>query len=201
MFLSNQFLYKAGECFPAWNCSPPWKFDTESVGSICVSCYPKFFSTRHIATECEWKPMWQTNWYHFLEEQGAKFPPEGGRVGCIVALKIELIYLENCSLDLDPTTKCHLMRARRGRGALCMAQSWFWWWWWVLMAVTRLWWCLRSMPDSRLLIELIDTCDKECARNPVGNFRCGEKCVGQVQAVLEPSVMRYVNSVGRLCQI
>lgn len=38
------------------------------------------------------------------------------------------------------------------------------------MAVTRLWWCLRSMPDSRLLIELIDTCDKECARNPVGNF-------------------------------
>lgn len=82
MLCQINFYTKPANVYHAWYCSPPWKFDTESVGSICVSCYQKFFSTRHIATECEWKPMWQTNWYHFLEEQGAKFPPREGGLYC-----------------------------------------------------------------------------------------------------------------------
>lgn len=137
MFVSNQFLYKAGEYFPAWNCSPPWKFDTESVGSICVSCYPKFFSTRHIATECEWKPMWQTNWYHFLEEQGAKFPPREG--GLVVLLRWKLNWfiwktVRSTWAQLRSVIWCE----PEGEGVRCVWHKADIWWWWLF------WWRWRD---------------------------------------------------------
>lgn len=53
------------------------------------------------------------------------------------------------------------------------------------------------MPDSRLLIELIDTCDKECARNSVGNFPA---LCGKMRGASSSSTGAQCNAICQQCR-
>lgn len=172
ILVSNQFLYKARECFSRWKIAAhPGKFDTESVGSICVSCYPKFFSTRHIATfegmriETECGKLIDIIFFFVGTRREILPSPQGGLNR---ALKIELIYLEKLLASTwKKTTQCYLMRAN-GKGCKSDPGGG------SLVAATLVVPAVDARFPYRFLIELIDTCDKECARHTVGNMPGGE---------------------------
>lgn len=53
----------------------------------------------------------------FFRGTRREIPPRG-REGCIVALKIELIYLENCSFDLEPNYEMSFDASQKGKGCV-----------------------------------------------------------------------------------